>query len=111
MAFILDFYEQEMVQVQQQLQQQPQPEEQPEEQKQPGGHQLWQRNQRRRQPRLFSLFPCPSFKWRFIKLDGENLNTIFHDTRLQRRNNETNYHYALRCFFEAFNFEKLKIRR
>ncbi|ORE01191.1 hypothetical protein BCV72DRAFT_82419 [Rhizopus microsporus var. microsporus] len=65
MAFILDLYEQKNVQAQRQ---------QPEQQR-----------QRRPQPRLFSLFPNSSYKWRFIKLDGENLNTIFRDTRLLRQ--------------------------
>jgi hypothetical protein len=29
-----------------------------------------------RLPRLFSLFPCPSLKWRFVTIDGENINSF-----------------------------------
>jgi len=111
MTFILDLYEQEIVQAQQQQPEQQQPEQQQPEQQQPEQQQPEQQRQRRVQSRLFSLFPNPSYKWRFIKLDGENLNTVFHDTQLPRQDNESSYHHNVRCFFEAFNFEKLDINR
>ncbi|GAA5809176.1 hypothetical protein MFLAVUS_002581 [Mucor flavus] len=62
------------------------------------------------QPRLFSLFPNPSLKWRFIKIDGNNLNVLFPHTRLPRLENETRYNYTLRCFYGSFDFSQFKIR-
>ncbi|KAI8087419.1 hypothetical protein BDF21DRAFT_461044 [Thamnidium elegans] len=59
---------------------------------------------RNRAPRLKRL------KWRFIKIDGQNLSTLFPDTRLQKEENETNFALATRCFFNSFDFTKLKIR-
>ncbi|GAA5806707.1 hypothetical protein MFLAVUS_000055 [Mucor flavus] len=63
-----------------------------------------------RRPRLFSLFPSPSFKWRFIKVDGQNLSTLFPDTRLLKEENEANFAFSTRCFFNSFDFTELKIR-
>lgn len=55
------------------------------------------------QPRLFSLFPNPSLKWRFIKIDGNNLNVLFPDTRLPRLDNETRYNGKQCAIEEACN--------
>ncbi|KAI7899332.1 uncharacterized protein BX663DRAFT_554972 [Cokeromyces recurvatus] len=62
-------------------------------------------------PHLFSLFPNPSLKWQFIKNDGQNLSTLFPDTRLQKEENETNFALATCCFFNSFDFTKLEIRK
>lgn len=62
-------------------------------------------------PRVFSLFPNPGLRWRFIKIDSQNLKSIFPDVAPKRNHNETLYEYTLRCFYECFNFGKLKIKR
>ncbi|KAI8064920.1 hypothetical protein BDF21DRAFT_455023 [Thamnidium elegans] len=50
------------------------------------------------QAHVYSLFPNPSFKWRFIKIDGNNLNTLLPDIGLLKIRNETRHDYTLRCF-------------
>ncbi|GAA5812996.1 hypothetical protein MFLAVUS_006462 [Mucor flavus] len=62
-------------------------------------------------PRVFSLFPSPGLRWRFIKIDSQNLKSIFPDVAPKQNHNETLYEYTLRCFYECFNFGKLKIKR
>ena len=62
-------------------------------------------------PRVFSLFPNPGLRWRFIKIDSQNLKGIFPDETPKQNHNETLYEYTLRCFYECFNFGKLKIKR
>ncbi|KAG2209788.1 hypothetical protein INT47_001936 [Mucor saturninus] len=59
-------------------------------------------------PRMFSLFPNPSFKWRFIKIDNQNLHGIF-GRRIRQVQEETPFSFAQRSFFECFDFRKLKI--
>jgi cell envelope opacity-associated protein A len=120
---ILQFYEQVNIQLQQHVQPQQRPEqlqeqlaqpiqtEQPLEQLPAQAVQLVRPQEQTRQPqqpRLFSLFPNPSFKWRIVKVDGHNLFTLFPDTHLQEEENETNFAFAARCFFNSFNFTKLK---
>ncbi|GAA5809667.1 hypothetical protein MFLAVUS_003079 [Mucor flavus] len=61
-------------------------------------------------PRVFSLFPNPGLRWRFIKIDNQNLKSIFPDVAPKRNRNETLYEYTLRCFYECFNLGKLKIK-
>ncbi|KAI8080605.1 hypothetical protein BDF21DRAFT_419346 [Thamnidium elegans] len=104
MTYIIEFYEQVNIQLQENMQ--PEQSEELLEQtiEQPPAQTVELR------PRLFSLFPNPSLKWRFIKIDGQNLSTLFPDTRLQREENETNFALATRCFFNSFDFTKLKIR-
>lgn len=63
------------------------------------------------QPRLFSLFPNPSTKWRFIKIDRENIDVLFHEARIQKENNESQFSLTTRRFFHIFDFKKLKINR
>ncbi|CEG76409.1 hypothetical protein RMATCC62417_11308 [Rhizopus microsporus] len=94
MNHILQLYEQVNIQLQQHAQPQQLPEqlaqpiqtEQPLEQLPAQAVQLVRPQEQSRQPqqpRLFSLFPNPSFKCRFVKVDGQNLFTLFPDTRLQ----------------------------
>lgn len=126
MNHILQFYEQVNIQLQQHLQPQQLPQQLPEQLAQPiqteqpleqlpaQAVQLVRPQEQPRQPqqpRLFSLFPNPSFKWRFVKVDGQNLFTLFPDTRLQKEENETYFAFAARCFFNSFNFIKLNIKR
>lgn len=87
-----------------QLQDQPvnQPAEQPTE------HPVEQRQPHR--PRMFSLFPNPSLKWRFVKIDDQNLSTVFADTKLQKAQNESKFDFATRRFYFAFDFTKLRIK-
>ncbi|KAI8092428.1 uncharacterized protein B0P05DRAFT_577272 [Gilbertella persicaria] len=59
-------------------------------------------------PRLFSLFPNPGFKWRFIKVDGQSIAGIFWKGSL-RKPEETVFNFAQRCFYDNFDFKKLKI--
>ncbi|KAI7893257.1 uncharacterized protein EV154DRAFT_583715 [Mucor mucedo] len=59
-------------------------------------------------PRLFSLFPNPSLKWRFIKIDNQNLHGIF-GRRIRQVQEETPFSFTQRSFFECFDFRKLKI--
>ncbi|GAA5812653.1 hypothetical protein MFLAVUS_006110 [Mucor flavus] len=46
-------------------------------------------------PRVFSLFPNPGLRWRFIKIDSQNLKSIFPDVAPKRNHNETLYEYTL----------------
>lgn len=62
-------------------------------------------------PRLFSLFPGPSLKWRFIKIDSQNVNGVFGRSISPRQPKEKIFDYGQRCFFEFFNFRKLGINR
>ncbi|KAI8073790.1 hypothetical protein BDF21DRAFT_475198, partial [Thamnidium elegans] len=115
MTYIIEFYEQVNIQLQENAQPEQSEEllEQTTEQPPAQTVELVRPQTRIRQPqrpRLFSLFPNPSLKWRFIKIDGQNLSTLFPDTRLQREENETNFALATRCFFNSFDFTKLKIR-
>ncbi|KAI8062966.1 hypothetical protein BDF21DRAFT_402712 [Thamnidium elegans] len=115
MTYIIEFYEQVNIQLQENAQPEQSEEllEQTTEQPLAQTVELVRPQTRMRQPqrpRLFSLFPNPSLKWRFIKIDGQNLSTLFLDTRLQREENETNFAFATRCFFNSFDFTKLKIR-
>ncbi|KAG1639716.1 hypothetical protein G6F44_007556 [Rhizopus delemar] len=71
-----------------------------------------ERNNKDRQfqpPRLFSLFPNPSLKWRFIKIDSQNLQGIF-GRRTHQQQEETPFDLTQRSFFECFDFKKLKIK-
>lgn len=129
MNYILQFYEQVNIQLQQPIQTQepqeqlseqsvqpiqtPEPQEQLPVQAVRTVQLVRPREQIRRpqQPRLFALFPNPSLKWRFIKVDGENLSTLFPDTRLPKEENETNFAFSMRRFYNSFNFMKLGIRR
>ncbi|GAA5813666.1 hypothetical protein MFLAVUS_007152 [Mucor flavus] len=43
-------------------------------------------------------------------VDGQKLSTLFPDTRLQKEENEANFAFSTRCFFNSFDFTKLKIR-
>jgi hypothetical protein len=116
MTYIIQFYEQVNIQLQENIQPAQSEElleqttEQPPAQTVELVHPQTQMLQPQR-PRLFSLFPNPSFKWRFIKIDGQNLTTLFRDTRLQKEENETNFALTTRCFFNSFDFTALKIRR
>lgn len=62
-------------------------------------------------PRLFSLFPNPSLRWRCIKIDSQNLTGIFPGSTLAKRREETPFEHTQRCFFNYFNFAKLRIFR
>ncbi|KAI8984633.1 hypothetical protein BDF20DRAFT_911710 [Mycotypha africana] len=55
-------------------------------------------------PRLLSLFPNPSHKWRFIKIDAQNLRHFFSREYLPQLTRETNVRYIARCFFRYFDF-------
>ncbi|KAI8079100.1 uncharacterized protein B0P05DRAFT_637594 [Gilbertella persicaria] len=59
--------------------------------------------------RLFSLFPNPSSKWRFIKIDRENVDVLFHEAKIPKENNESQFSLAARRFFDLFDFTKSKI--
>lgn len=61
-------------------------------------------------PRLFGLFPNPSLKWRFIKIDNQNLHGIF-GRRTRQVEEQTPFAFTQRSFFECFDFRKLKIKR
>ncbi|KAI8061405.1 hypothetical protein BDF21DRAFT_455741 [Thamnidium elegans] len=115
MTYIIEFYEQVNIQLQENAQPEQSEELLEQTTEQPPAQtvelvrpQIQMRQPQR--PRLFSLFPNPSLKWRFIKIDGQNLSTLFPDTRLQKEENETNFALATRCFFNSFDFTKLKIR-
>ncbi|KAI8097817.1 uncharacterized protein B0P05DRAFT_461116, partial [Gilbertella persicaria] len=60
-------------------------------------------------PRLFSLFPNPSSKWRFTKIDRENIDVLFHEAKIPKENDESQFSLAARRFFDLFDFTKLKI--
>lgn len=62
-------------------------------------------------PRMFSLFPNPSLRWRFIKIDSQNLAGIFPGAILQKQGEETPFQHTQRSFFAYFNFIKLKINK
>ncbi|KAI8085967.1 uncharacterized protein B0P05DRAFT_570147 [Gilbertella persicaria] len=59
--------------------------------------------------RLFSLFPNPSSKLRFTKIDRENIDVLFHEAKIPKENNESQFSLAARRFFDLFDFTKLKI--
>ncbi|KAI8073508.1 uncharacterized protein B0P05DRAFT_580265 [Gilbertella persicaria] len=58
-------------------------------------------------PRLFSLFPNPGFKWRFIKVDGQSIAGIFGRSS-PKKPEETVFNFAQRCFYDNFDFKNLK---
>lgn len=62
-------------------------------------------------PRIFSLFPNPSLRWRFIKIDSQNLAGVFSGAVLKKLGEETPFQHIQRSFFAYFNFKKLKISR
>ncbi|KAI7907103.1 uncharacterized protein BX663DRAFT_128153 [Cokeromyces recurvatus] len=62
-------------------------------------------------PRTFSLFSNPSLKWRFIKIDSQNLVGIFNKRISSTQPEETLFNYTQRAFFECFDFKKLKVNR
>jgi hypothetical protein len=62
-------------------------------------------------PRVFSLFPNPGLRWRFIKIDGQNLTGIFPDAKQREQVNESKFDYHQRCFFQMFDFKKLGCTR
>lgn len=63
-------------------------------------------------PRRFSLFPNPSCKWRFIKIDLQNVASFFSSANKPRRQpGESTLNYTRGLFFNYFDFTKLKIRR
>ncbi|KAI8991921.1 hypothetical protein BDF20DRAFT_76332 [Mycotypha africana] len=55
------------------------------------------------------MFPNPSMKWRFKKLDSQNLHHFFPYDRLTKLDYETEIDYISRCFFRYFNFTIFKI--
>lgn len=59
-------------------------------------------------PRMFALFPTASFKWKFIKIDSENIKSFFQNS-LQKEREETLINYTRRLFFHHFNFRKFRI--
>lgn len=65
--------------------------------------------QRRVLPRLFALFPCPSTKWRFIKVDAPNIHAFFNVVP-EKLPDETTIDYTRRLFWHFFDFRKFKIR-
>ncbi|KAI9253091.1 hypothetical protein EDC94DRAFT_620210 [Helicostylum pulchrum] len=59
--------------------------------------------------KLFSLFPTPGLQWRFIKIDGTNINSFARQGNIA----EIDYESTLTKFYEAFDFSKfpnLKIK-
>ncbi|KAI8072094.1 hypothetical protein BDF21DRAFT_424859 [Thamnidium elegans] len=108
MTYIIEFYEQVNIQLQENAQPEQSEEllEQTTEQPPAQTVELVRPQTQMRQPqrpRLFSLFPKSLvLNGGFIKIDGQNL--------LQREENETNFALATRCFFSSFDFTKLKIR-
>ncbi|GAA5801539.1 hypothetical protein HPULCUR_006987 [Helicostylum pulchrum] len=52
--------------------------------------------------KLFSLFPIPGLQWRFIKIDGTNINSFAR----QGNTAEIDYESTLTKFYEAFDFSK-----
>lgn len=62
-------------------------------------------------PRLFCLFPEPSLRWKFIKIDGQNLTGVFPEAKLPNQREKPNYDLTLRTFLTFFNFAKLNIHR
>ncbi|KAI8078020.1 uncharacterized protein B0P05DRAFT_492017, partial [Gilbertella persicaria] len=62
-------------------------------------------------PRLFSLFQNPSSKWRFIKIDRKDIDVLFHEAKIPKENNESQFSLAAQRFFDLFDFTKLKIHR
>jgi hypothetical protein len=61
-------------------------------------------------PRLFGLFPNPGLQWRFVKVDGQNLKSIFRSITLNQEQDETLFSYTQRCFFNQFDIGKLRIK-
>ncbi|KAI8984400.1 hypothetical protein BDF20DRAFT_911502 [Mycotypha africana] len=59
-------------------------------------------------PTKFAMFPNPSMKWRFIKLDSQNLHHFFPYDRLTKLDYETEIDYISR-FFRYFSFIIFKI--
>jgi hypothetical protein len=57
-------------------------------------------------PRLFSLCPLPSFRWRFITLNAELLASFFPSIQ----NPNCPAEYAL-TFYQLFNFEQFGFHR
>ncbi|KAI8991677.1 hypothetical protein BDF20DRAFT_55314 [Mycotypha africana] len=53
------------------------------------------------------MFPNPSLKWRFIKIDPENILHFFGHERLTRLRSESKLDYFARCFFRIFDFSAL----
>ncbi|KAI7902028.1 uncharacterized protein BX663DRAFT_531442 [Cokeromyces recurvatus] len=60
-------------------------------------------------PRLFSLFLKPSLRWRFIKIDSQNLDGIFPGAFLEKQDKEIPFQQIQRCFFAYFDFLKTNI--
>lgn len=62
--------------------------------------------------RLFSLFPNLGFKkWRSIKVDSQNIAGIFGKSIRRQQAEETVFNFAQRCFYDNFDFKKLRINR
>jgi hypothetical protein len=57
-------------------------------------------------PALFTLFPQPSLKWRFVPIDIRVLSSFFPD--IQRPNRPVDY---AETAYQVFNFECIKIHR
>lgn len=56
-------------------------------------------------PRLFSLVPTPSFKWRFISINPNSLSAF---TSIQLPNS---YEGKFEMFKKVFDFSRLKVDR
>ncbi|KAG2200602.1 hypothetical protein INT47_007346 [Mucor saturninus] len=61
-------------------------------------------------PKIFSLFPNPGLRWRFIKIDSQNVTGVFPGSKLKKEKDETLFSFTQRYFYDCFNFAKLKIR-
>ncbi|KAI7891624.1 uncharacterized protein EV154DRAFT_481056 [Mucor mucedo] len=79
---------------------------------QPGGKKEKDDNAKRFvPPKIFSLFPDTGLQWRFIKIDSQNVTSIFPGSYLKKEKDETFFSFTQRYFYDCFNFAKLKIRR
>ncbi|KAI8977457.1 hypothetical protein BDF20DRAFT_836256 [Mycotypha africana] len=65
------------------------------------------RHQQLSTPRKFSMFPNPGLKWRFIKIDPENIFHFFGHERHTKLRSENKLDYFIRCFFRIFDFSTL----
>jgi hypothetical protein len=57
-----------------------------------------------RLPRLFSLFPCPSLKWRFVTIDGENINSF---SPMRYSGTGKTFQTTSEAFLKVFDFKKI----
>ena len=57
-------------------------------------------------PKVFSLFPMPGLKWRYVKIDSQNIHIFASKARMSDTFTQ-NYSRGLHHFFDVFNLDKL----